>query len=313
MRILVIKLSALGDVILAFPAFARLRAFHPDAYITLLTTPPFEGLTRKSGLFDDVETDGRPASVRGWLGLMRRLRHARYDRVYDLQTNDRTQLIFQLLRPSPPVWSGTALGCALPHPNPGWARQHALERHAEQLNAAGVSPRAPSAPGAAPGPDLAWAARLATPMPRASFDVLLAPGSSPRHPAKRWPADRFGALAAALAERGLRVAIVGGASERPLAAAVRAAAPAAVDLTGRTDLVTLAALGAGARLVVGGDTGPVHLASAAGAPAVVLFSAASDPARNAPRGRVEVLSRADLATLSAETVLEAAIRRLECG
>src|SRR5690606_19127730 len=81
--------------------------------------------------------------------------------------------------------------------------------------------------------------------------------------------------------------------------------PGVRDLTGRTDFARIAALGARAALVVGNDTGPLHLAAAAGAPTIVLFSKASDPALAAPRGHVTVLQAADLAELPVETVLRA--------
>ena len=81
-NILVIKLSALGDFVMAFPAFARIRAAHTDAKITLLTTAPFETLARLSPYFDAVETDGRPAGPGDWLRLITRLRQAKFDRAY---------------------------------------------------------------------------------------------------------------------------------------------------------------------------------------------------------------------------------------
>ena len=91
------------------------------------------------------------------------------------------------------------------------------------------------------------------------------------------------------------------------ATAILAAAPAAKDLTGRTELLQLAGLGARASLAVGNDTGPMHLIAAAGAPSLALFSAESDPALCAPRGRkVEVLRAPRLNELAAETVERAA-------
>jgi ADP-heptose:LPS heptosyltransferase len=66
------------------------------------------------------------------------------------------------------------------------------------------------------------------------------------------------------------------------------------DLTGRTDFAQIAALGARATLAVGNDTGPIHLIAAAGAPTLVLFSAASDPALCGPRGHVAVLQAQNL-------------------
>ena len=310
--VLVIKLSALGDFVVAFPAFARIRAAHPDARITLLTTPPFETLARLSPYFDDVQTDGRPAGVGGWLRLVSRLRRARHDRVYDLQCNDRTNLVFQALRPRPPVWSGTATGCALPHRNPARAGMHPLERHAEQLMQAGIWPQAPVRPLSAPPPDISWMLEKAKPQSRASSrpprpTALLVPGSSPQHPKKRWPASGFGDLAARLDAQGFDVLILGGLQESALAREIQRRAPRARDLTGRTDLAQIAALGARAAVAVGNDTGPVHLLAATGRPTIVLFSSASSPERSAPRGHVTVFQAPDIADIAVETVLGAAL------
>jgi ADP-heptose:LPS heptosyltransferase len=90
---------------------------------------------------------------------------------------------------------------------------------------------------------------------------------------RRWPADRYAAVAAALRSDGHRVVVTGSAAERPLATAVaaRAGLPAAAVLAGGTDLLGLAALVAGARLVLCGDTGVGHLATAYRTPSVLLF------------------------------------------
>ena len=311
-KVLVIKLSAIGDFVLAFPAFERIRGAHPGARITLLTTPPFEALALASPFFDHVETDGRPASPLAWLALIRRLRRERYDRVYDLQTNDRTNLIFQMLRPFPPAWSGAAAGCALPHRNRERMTMHTLERQAEQLRDAGIWPQAPIAPLSAPAPDLSWILAGTAP-PRAIAALtrrplaLLAPGSSAHRLQKRWPVERYAALAATLEAMGFDVLVIGGLQEAELAHVIQARATRVRDLTGRTDFAQLAALGARAAIAVGNDTGPTHLIAAAGAPTIALFSSASDPALCAPRGRVTVLQARDLAEITVETVLRAAM------
>jgi ADP-heptose:LPS heptosyltransferase len=312
-RILVIKLAALGDMIQAFAAMARIRAAHPDAHITLLTTPPFAALAKASPYVDRVETDGRSGRAGATLAMLWRLRRAHYERVYDLQTSDRSSSYFQALRPFPPEWSGIARGCSHPHNNPDRDRMHTLERQADQLRFAGIWPDAPSAAGGAPPPDLSWmlADETADRRPEhfglASPYALLVPGASPERPGKRWPVENYAALAARLAALGLDVGVVGGRGEADLAAAILAAAPAAKDLTGRTELLQLAGLGARASLAVGNDTGPMHLIAAAGAPSLALFSAESDPALCAPRGRkVEVLRAPRLNELAAETVERAA-------
>jgi ADP-heptose:LPS heptosyltransferase len=228
--------------------------------------------------------------VPAWLDLRRRLRAGRFDRVYDLQTSDRSGFYFRLLGPGRrPDWSGIARGCSLPHTNPDRHRMHVEDLRADQLRAAGIADTPP--------PDVSWLQadvsryRLATPY------VLIAAGGSAHRQEKIWPAEKFGALARELAARGYTPVVLGTAPERPLGAAIRAACPAAHDLTGDTSYAELAALARGAAAAVGGITGPMHLIAAAGAPSVVLFSAVSDPAQCAPRGKVAILRRDNLADL----------------
>jgi ADP-heptose:LPS heptosyltransferase len=298
-KILVIKLGALGDFVQALAAMKHIREAHPDAHITLLTTPPFEALARASPYFNAVEPDGRPAGIGETLSMISRLRAAQYDRVYDLQTSSRSSFYFQLLRPFPPQWSGVAVGASLPHKNRDRGKMHTLERQAEQLQEAGIWPDAPLTPGSAAPADLSWiikksgAARPMTSAGTARPYALLVPGASAHRPEKRWPVERFAELGQHLRDRGLDVLVVGGPQESALAMAIQRKVQAR-DLTGRTDFAQIAALGARATLAVGNDTGPIHLIAAAGAPTLVLFSAASDPALCGPRGHVAVLQAQNL-------------------
>ena len=312
MRILVIKLAALGDVVLAFAAMQRIRTAHGDAHITLLTTPPFEALAKASGLFDEIWTDGRPKGFLSEIAMLKRMRQARFDRVYDLQTSSRSSRYFYGLLPSPPEWSGIAIGASHPHANPNRDHMHTLERQADQLKAAGIWPDAPTAPGTAPPPDLQF--MLTSQDPRLSPEsfglktpyALLIPGASPHRPLKRWPADHYGLLGKRLVGEGMAVAVIGGPGESALAQAIKAIAPEVIDLTGKTDFAQVAALGVRAKVAVGNDTGPTHLIAAAGAPTVVVFSAESDPALCAPRGQSAcVLQRPLLSDLDVNTVWQA--------
>ncbi len=300
-RILVIRLSAFGDFIQSLGPFAAIRRHHAGDRISLLTTRPFAAFAEELGLFDEVLVDERPRPLAlcGWLGLRRRLRQGRFDRVYDLQTSARSSIYAWLFRPEMPEWSGIAAGSSHPHVNLERDHQHTVDRQAEQLLMTGIYPT--------PLPSLPPLDR-ALPAPLVGRDfVLLAPGSSPHHPAKRWPALRFALLARALDEIGHLPVVVGSVPERPLAAAIREACSGAVDLVGQTDIALLAALCRRARLTVGNDTGVCHLAAAAGCPVVVLFSRESDPARVAPRGPVvRILGAPDLADLAAEPVIAAA-------
>jgi ADP-heptose:LPS heptosyltransferase len=125
-NILVIKLGALGDVVLAFQPFADIRAHHPGARITLLSTAPFAKLLAASPWFDEIRIDARPAwwNFAGVLALRRSL--LGFDLVYDLQTSGRSSRYFWLA--GRPAWSGIAPGASLPHANPARDRMHTLDR-----------------------------------------------------------------------------------------------------------------------------------------------------------------------------------------
>ena len=312
-KILVIKLSALGDFVLALAAMKKIREAHRKAHITLLTTPPFEALAKSCPYFNAVQTDGRPENFGQWMALRRRIRAARYDRVYDLQTSSHSNRLFQVLRPHPPAWSGIAFGCSLPHKNPLRNAMHTLERQADQLMYAGIWPDAPTEPGTAPAPDLSWIWKnqpAERPGPGAGKPrpyVMFVPGGSAHRPEKRWPVEKYAELARILYSKGFDIVVIGGVQETPLAHAIQREAPRTRDLTGRTDFARIAMLGAKAALAVGNDTGPLHLAAAAGAPTVVLFSSASDPALSAPRGKVAVLRAERLSDLPVATVAQRAL------
>lgn len=297
MRLLVIKLGALGDFVQAFGPFAAIRAHHKQDEITLLTTAPFAALARQCPWFDRVVVDARPAwwDVAGVLRLRAALRG--FDFVYDLQTSGRSSRYFQLA--GRPGWSGIARGASHPHRNPERNQMHTRERQRDQLASAGIT--------CFPPPDLAWLTGYG-PMLEPPY-VLLAPAAAPHRPAKRWPAERFGAIARVLQAGGQRPVVVGVKDDASLAATICGLCPGALDLTGRTSLLELAGVAARAALAIGNDTGPMHLAAAAGCPCIVLFSGDSDPALTAPRGPdgmwPVVIRVPDLSRLSVERVASA--------
>ena len=286
MNILVIKLGALGDFVQGFGPFAAIRARHPGARVTLLTTPPFAALARAAPWFDVVWPDGRP----GWgdlpalAGLARRLRAGRFDWVYDLQTSPRSSR-YRWFVGRAACWSGVASGASHPHDNPERNALHTVDRQREQLERAGVT--------VFPSPAMDWLDGDTTDFGLPERFVLLLPGASPQRPGKRWP--HYPALAQALAQplpQPLSPALphalpwpavaCGGPAEAALGAEL--ARYGVLDLTGRTTLPQLAAIARRAAFTVGNDSGPTHLAAATGCPTLALFGAESEPSRCAPRG-----------------------------
>lgn len=284
-RVLVIKLGAMGDFMQALGAMRVVRATHPSARITLLTTEPFEAFAKACPYFDIVEADGRPRDLKGKGDLIRRLRSAGYDMVYDFQNNDRTAQYYMGLTGKKPLWSGHAKGASHQHMNPDRANMHNFDRLAEQLHHAGLSPKPPGDPsgwiiGQDVLPSVDWIRPAFRDPPRfqpAFFSLngpyaLLIPGSSAEHPEKRWPMGRFVEIAQWLADGGITPVVLGGKAEGDIGAQIIRKEPRAKNLVGRTDLFQLATLSQRAELAIGGDTGPMHLAAAARTPGVCLFA-----------------------------------------
>lgn len=293
--ILIVKLGALGNIVLSLNAFAAIRAFHATARISMLTTAPYAAWLRQAPFFDEVLVDTRPPwwNFPDVLRLRRMLLAPGFGRVYDLQTSSRSSRYFQFFpRGAKPEWSGIAPGCSHPDRDPNRDRMHDNDRQAGQIRQAGIANIPPA--------DLTWCRGDIGRFNLPGDFVALIPGSAPHRPVKRWPAAGYQALALALRARGLTPVVIGTASETPIARKI----PAAIDLTGQTSFGDLASIARAARFAVGNDTGPMHLMATAGCPAVVLFSYDSDPALCAPRGPdVRVLRRPDLASLAVEDVL----------
>ena len=300
-RILVIRYGGFGDLILSMAAFRSIRAHHADDHVALLTMARFADLMRPSNYFDEILIDDRPGLSQAleWLRLARLLRSRGFDRVYDLQRNHRTALLYRVIAAGRKIeWSGVVRGAShfvRDDPND---RRHITERLAEQLAIAGVTQMM--------APDLSWLhgnpARFGLPKDY----VLVAPGGAPHRPEKRAPAEVFTAFCRSIQEREMSPVLLGTASERTHIDQILAACPGAIDLCDRTGFGDLADLARGAVGAIGNDTGPMHLAAAVGCPSLVLFTEASDPERVRPLGpRVRVLRSEAPDRLDAEAVIAA--------
>lgn len=304
-RVLIIKLSALGDFVLALGAMRAVRDHHPSARITLLTTPPYKAFAELCPFIDAVETDGRPDGVAATRALIQRIRKADYDIIYDFQTSGRTANYFKALHlfgRKPPLWSGHAEKCAFPHDNPRRGEMHSIDRLAEQLTQAGVGPADGWNPIDKPMPDLTWVRPLLGDPPRlqpAYFGLhepymLLIPGASAHRSAKRWSAERYGELAGRIADAGVEPVIIGGKAEGEIAHEIVRLEPRVKSLVTRTDLFQIVGLAERALFVVGNDTGPMHMATLAGAPGIALFATSeSSPDKAAPRGATVIVVHAE--------------------
>ena len=298
-RILIIKLGALGDVILAMDAFHAIRSHHPAAHISLLTRTPFVSLTTQMPWFDEVICDTSPKLLQftKWLALRATLRSNTFTRVYDLQGNDRTALYFKLIGPNQPEWCGFVKGCSHLRHDHRKDPVPSTERMLRFLESVDV-PRTGAA-------DLSWLSGPVDALCLPAAFVMLVPGCSPQHPHKRWPAKHFADFVHLLATRNIAAVAVGTKVDQDAIEEIRLLAPSLLSLAGKTDIGQVAEVARRSLGVVGNDTGPIHIAAITGAPTLVLMSGKSDPVKMIPRGSdVGFLQKDELSDLPATEVLE---------
>jgi ADP-heptose:LPS heptosyltransferase len=302
--VLVIQRGPLRDFVTSTAAMRRIRAAHPQARITLLTTQIFQPLAKASPYFDAIQADGDAPAGGEWMAMIGRLRAARFERVYDL-TAGGAGVIRAGLGPMTPAWISASPAAGLTRRS-----QHPLDRQAEALRAAGIAAEDGETGYAAP-PDLSWVLK-GGPGERSVLDngarrphILFIPAPSETPVEAQWPAERYGELGRQLRQRGYDLVIVGTPQDGDQARRIQHQAPGARDLTGAPDYVRIAQLAARAAVAVGSDSSFLHLAVAAGAPGVVLCPRADDPALGAPRGHVTALQADALADLPPDYVIRA--------
>ena len=261
MRCLVIRMSSLGDVVLATAVLGPLREHFHSAEVVWLTKPPYDSLLR-----DDPRVSGVISWDRGRLFPPASLRAGSFDLILDLHCIPKTWLISAILParrrlryPKARRHRKALVRGRTDRPVP-----HTVERY---LQALGV--RARGKPRVfVSGEARRRAEELLIGVPRPFAAV--APGA--RWPAKRWTSEGFAQVIEGLRARGLGVVLVGDEKDVEFAEEVRALArPEVPSLVGKTGLPSLAGVLSMASVLLGNDSGPVHLANAVGTPAVAIF------------------------------------------
>ncbi len=281
-RVLVVRLSALGDVLFALETVAALRRERPDVTIDFLVEDRFASLLADHPQIDEVLVYPRRHRLRIPGSLLRLRRRPRYDVLLDLHAIQKSALHVRCVRAThkigpdaPTAREGAERVFTRRVPMPG-TPQHRADIGHRLLAAIGLSgqPAAPTLAATPPPPDLL--AGVTRPL------VMLFPGTSAFAPFKRWPIDKFVDLAGRLLDRGLGVAVGFGPGERELAAPllerdrVRAVDGTSLGLRGLTGVL------GECDVMVAADTGPLHLAALAGTRCVALFGP-KDTARYGPR------------------------------
>jgi lipopolysaccharide heptosyltransferase I len=290
-KILILRLSALGDVAQCLPALAALRAARPDAEIGWLVEDRHAGVLEAHPQLDRLFVWRRSAGAldAGW-DVLRQIHAWGPDVALDLQGNLKSGLFLGLCGAPRRVGLGAEESREAAHlfatetVRPAGRREHRADRALRVVAALGAAPTAAVAPRVREDAVRRVRSALGAMAARTPFAALV-PGTSAFGAFKRWPPERFGALAIRLREaREMESLVVHGPGQRTLADDVVAASRGAARLAPETtDVQELMALLAESSLVVGADSGPVVLASVLGVPTVVLFGP-KDPAVYAPRG-----------------------------
>ncbi len=264
-RLLILRALGLGDFLTGVPAYRALRAAYPRHEIVLAAPGPLACLAALTGAVDLLQPAGELQPVR-WAGPPPDVAvdlHGNGSASHDLVLALGAKITMMYASAADPRVTG-----------PWWDEaEHEVGRWCRLLEWHGV-------------PADRGALRLARPRVPSPVRGAVVVHTGAASTGRRWPPERFAAVARALAEGGQRVVLTGTAAERPTARRVARAArldPGSV-LAGRTGLSELAALVAAASMVVSNDTGVAHLAVAYGTPSVTLFGPVSPALWGPPAG-----------------------------
>jgi heptosyltransferase-1 len=290
MNVLIVRLGALGDIVHTIPAAAALRAAYPDARIDWLVDAKHRPLVDLVTCVDRSIALERP-TLAGWGEVVRTMRQVRYDWAVDFQGLLKSAVLARAsgaprvigfsiwhLREKGAWPFYTATGDAPPAREEGPLREeHVIRKNLRLLQMLGIDDHRITFP-------IAHVASAALDGVRATLAgrpfALINPGAA--WPNKRWPPERFGQVAAFLRDvRQLASVVLWGPGEEALAQAVVDASDGAAGRAPATSLTDLLALCRAAALMVSGDTGPLHIATAVGTPTVSIFGP-TDPDRNGP-------------------------------
>ena len=291
-NILIVKLSAIGDVVHTLPALNALRRHYPGAMIAWVVEEAAAPLVLGHAAVDRVLVSRRKTWLRGLSGGNRRemfraarafvrdLRDTRYDLVLDFQASLKGALLIALARAKRKIGFG-----------PGMAHQehsywvlneripmvsmemHALDRGLALLGAIGVPCNHLEYHLPIDAETRRRAAALINAVPAAESKKCIAMNPVAQWESKLWPMDRFARLADHLVEdQGACIYFTGGRDDRAaIKGIIKAMHHPAENLAGRTSLVDLAALYQKMDCLISTDTGPMHIAAAVGTPVVALF------------------------------------------
>lgn len=296
-NILIVKLSAIGDVIHALPVSYALKQCYPEARITWVVERPAYDLLTNNPNIDEIIVFDKP-KFKTLSGFFRHapefisfLRHKQFDLALDLQglfkssmisffSGAKQRLVYQNTREGSQLISRRIVG--------SHAKGHVVDRYLDVVRALGCQVGKPVFPLYVSEQERVSTRAIMRQagMTEGNPYVVLALGAN--WPNKIWPPQYFAALADQLFDQQIIPVVVGGPGDRKLMdQLVGAVKIPPIDLIGKTSLKQLAYVIGQARCFVGGDTGPMHLSAALGTPTIALMGP-TDSNRNGPFGEQHI-------------------------
>jgi heptosyltransferase I len=283
-KVLIVRLGSLGDIVHALPAAAAVRHAFPQASVDWLVDVRHRGILELVPVIDRCISVNTSSAGSLW-SVLGDLRRARYDAALDLQGLLKSAVLARL--------SGASRVIGFPEDllreraarffyteTAGDVSPHVIDKNLSMLKAIGIRMPEIEFPLQDRNPAIANEGRACLGIPDGTPFALINPGAA--WPNKRWPPVYFAEVARGLAQRhGLRSLVLWGPGEEQLAQNVVIAADGVAAVSPRTTLADLVSLIKAAALMISGDTGPMHIATAAGTPLVGIFGP-TDPQRNGP-------------------------------
>ncbi len=297
MNVLIVKLSAIGDVIHALPVSHAIRETFPEARITWVVEPPARILLEGNPCIDEILLfekkkfrESLGGFIRNFGPFRRKLAAGHFDIALDLQGLGKSAAIawFSGAKRRLGTCDMRELSDRISQPVVGpHAKGHIVERYLDVARAMGCRVDKVVFPVAISDEVQSQTGQLLVQagVPAGTRYAVLAPGAN--WPNKRWPTQSYAALSDWLYDQKVIPVFVGGPGDEGMTAEIESQAQLPpINLVGRTNLKQLAAVIRGAAAMVGGDTGPVHLAAGLGVPTVMLMGP-TDANRNGPYGQPE--------------------------
>ncbi|MFA5336298.1 MAG: lipopolysaccharide heptosyltransferase II [Candidatus Omnitrophota bacterium] len=300
-RILVIKISAVGDCVLATPSLRAIRQKNPKAYIALLTGRVESQVLKGCPYIDEVIIYDRDGRDRGWLRFLElsaEIRRYCFEEVADFQNNSKSHMFAFMSTAAKRYgymkgWHGFLLNRAVRDNNRPIPPVDHQFRVLSLMGIEGASKELELWPSSA---DEDAARRMLEADWVGDHQALVGinPGASPRWATKRWPVENFAKLCDLLAEREIRPVIIGTKDDSAAAENIISMTKSKpVNLTGKTTITELAALMKRLKCLVTSDSAPMHVAAAMKTPFVALFGP-TDPERHLPPSQDHAVVRRDL-------------------